>query len=129
MFGKSRRDEELLKLQEILLAEEEEEWEEPYREEFLQNEDTGEYVDPEEEEYGDVPSATVTHRYRRGSTKRFSDEDFFVDDIEDEEVIYKKDYKKAKRKKRRQRFGLMVLAILELLGIAAILLWWASWAM
>ena len=152
---KRKSDEELWKLQQELLAAEEEEFEEEdldledleeYLEETPENEEEegyeGCFTSDYEEEYGQEPFyrnhangygdqvRNYANRYGRGSPKRFDDDDFFdEDDFADEDVLYKKDYKKAKRKKRRQNFGLVILAILEIMGIAAILLWWASWAL
>ena len=154
MFRKKSNDDKLWQLQQELLAVDDEEYEEFDEEDY--EEDLGDLTEPEEdeadtiEEYFDGDYAdqeeepfyrnhangygeqvrNYANRYGRGSPKRFDDDDFFdEDDFADEDVLYKKDYKKAKRKKRRQNFGLVILAILEIMGIAAILLWWASWAL
>ena len=147
MFRK-KSDEALWRLEQELIAAEEEELEEEesdlekyLEEEISEEEDYEDCFESEyEEEYDQEPfyrnhangyGETVknyANRYGRGSPRRFDDDDFFDEgDFEDGDVLYRKDYKKAKRKKRRQNFGLLVLAILELAGIAAIILWWLSW--
>ncbi len=128
-----RYEDELQWLQEELIAAEEDEYEEICEEygedeEFPGEESWEEEACEDEEDDMDDAVRMVSHRYGRGSPKRFEDQDFFEDDVEEDEILYKKDYKKAKRKKARQNFGLVILAILEILGIAAVLLWWASWA-
>ena len=129
-----RSDQELLELQRQLLAVEEEdteeECEEEYEEEFEDTqEDYEEYFESDyEEEYEQEPYCrSHPNRYGRGNPKKFEDDDFFDEDFDDEDVLYQKDYKKAKRKKRRKTFGLLILAILELAAIGGILLWFVSW--
>ena len=123
MFRK-RHEDELWKLQQELLAAEEEEYEK----------DEAEYDDSEEptdedDDYEDEPvySGPMT-RYARKSQKRFSQNDLFDDEgFEDGDVLYRRDYRKAKRKKRRKKMALLILAILELAAIAALILWFTSW--
>ncbi len=139
-----RSNEELLRLQDELLAAEEEEYdEEEYQEEDLdledyldedlspeeyeEDDDLQEYLEDEEEE--EEPVRAFLNRYGRDRPKKFDDDDFFEDDVEDTDVLYRKDYQKAKRKKARKNLGLIILAILELLAIAGVILWWSSWAM
>ena len=140
MFRK-KSDEELWRLEQELIAAEGEQLEEEDPEEDPEEADYEDCFEEEyEEEYDQEPfyrnhangyGETVknyANRYGRGSPRRFDDDDFFDEsDFEDGDVLYRKDYKKAKRKNRRQNFGLLVLAILELAGIAAIILWWLSW--
>ena len=148
MFRRKSEDE-LWRLQEELLAAEEEDLPQEAPEEYGLEEygDDGapdtDYEDCFESDYEEEAQEPLyrnhannygesvrnyANRYGRGNPRRFDDDDFFdADDFEDQDVLYKKDYKKAKRKKRRQNFGLMVLAILEIAGIAAILLWWLTW--
>ena len=102
-------------------------------------EDTEESFDEEDiedfEQYTDegaVPQEPAydrrsLHRYRKGSPKKFDDDDFFDRESQDGDVLYKKDYKKAKKKKRRLNLFLVILAICELIAIAAIAIWWATW--
>jgi len=136
---KRRSDEELWRLQQELLAAEEEDCEEEYEDEY---EDEYEYeddscgdepdletlleeLDEEDAEYSYHDSVS---RYRRGSQKRFDSRELFEeDDFPEGEVVYKKDYRKARRKKRRQNFALLILAILEIVCIAAIIAWWIAW--
>ena len=151
MFKKP--DKELMRLQQELLAAEEEDLPEEETEEldledldFPEEEEAGEdyeeYFDSDyEEEYEQEPFyrnhandygenvKNFANHYGKGSPKRFEDDDldFEEADFDDTDVLYRDDYRKAKKKKKRQNMGLVILAILELLGIAAILLWWASW--
>ena len=125
-----RSEEELWNLQrELIAAEEEDEYEEYDEdpgEEDWEEYDEEEDDDAEEEEEAICPARLS--RYRRGNPKKFTDRDFFDDDeFADEDVLYRKDYKKAKRKKRRKAFGLILLAILELFILGALILWFMSW--
>ena len=125
-----RSEEELWNLQrELIAAEEEDEYEEyddDPEEEDWEEYDEEEDDDAEEEEEAVCPARLS--RYRRGNPKKFTDRDFFDDDgFADEDVLYRRDYKKAKRKKRRKAFGLILLAILELFILGALILWFMSW--
>ena len=125
-----RSEEELWNLQrELIAAEEEDEYEEYDEdpgEEDWEEYDEEEDDDAEEEEEAVCPARLS--RYRRGNPKKFTDRDFFDDDeFADEDVLYRRDYKKAKRKKRRKAFGLILLAILELVILGALILWFMSW--
>ena len=125
-----RSEEELWNLQrELIAAEEEDEYEEydeDPEDEDWENYDEEEDDDAEEEEEAVCPARLS--RYRRGNPKKFTDRDFFDDDeFADEDVLYRRDYKKAKRKKRRKAFGLILLAILELVILGALILWFMSW--
>ena len=125
-----RSEEELWNLQrELIAAEEEDEYEEydddPGNEDWEDYDDEADEDDEEEDE--PVGPARLT-RYRRGNPKKFKDKDFFDDDgFADEDVLYRRDYKKAKRKKRRKAFGLILLAILEIIILGALILWFMSW--
>ena len=125
-----RSEEELWNLQrELIAAEEEDEYEkydEDPEDEDWEDYDEEEDDDTEEEEEAVCPARLS--RYRRGNPKKFTDRDFFDDDeFADEDVLYRRDYKKAKRKKRRKAFGLILLAILELVILGALILWFMSW--
>ena len=132
-----RSDKELMDLQRELLAVEEEEYEEEIPEEDADYEDC--FESDYEEEYDQEPfyrnhannyGASVrnyANRYGRGSPKKFDDDDFFDKGFDDEEVLYQKDYNKAKRKKRRKFIGMLILAIAEIAAIGAIILWLLSW--
>ena len=125
-----RSEEELWNLQrELIAAEEEDEYEEyddDPEEEDWEEYDEEEDDDAEEEEEAVCPARLS--RYRRGNPKKFTDRDFFDDDdFADEDVLYRRDYKKAKRKKRRKAFGLILLAMLELVILGALILWFMSW--
>ena len=135
-----RSDKELMDLQRQLLAVEEEDWEEEYEEEeFPEDEYTDDEDDFEEEEeeqelfyrnhandYGRSVK-NYANRYGRGSPKKFDDDDFFDEGFDDEDVLYRKDYKKAKRKKRMKSFGLLIVAIAEIAAIGTIIFWLLSW--
>ena len=125
-----RSEEELWNLQrELIAAEEEDEYEEYDEdpgEEDWEEYDEEEDDDAEEEEEAICPARLS--RYRRGNPKKFTDRDFFDDDgFADEDVLYRRDYKKAKRKKRRKAFGMIFLAILELIILGTLILWFMSW--
>ena len=135
MFRK-KSEEELWRLQQELLAAEEED-----ESDDLNLDDLEEYLEEDEEDYEDCFESDYEEEYEqepfyrnhangygRGKPKKFDDDDFFDEsDFADEDVLYRKDYNKAKRKKRRKTFGLLILAALEIAAIAAILLWFMSW--
>ena len=141
MFDDPRK--ELWRLQEQLLAEEEAA-EEEYEEEYEEDSDDldldaidellSEEADEEEEEqelfyrnhangYGSQVR-NYANRYGRGSPKEF---DYLEDEDElsDEEYLFRDDYRKAKRKKKN--IGWVIIALLEVIAIGAIGLWWLSW--
>ena len=130
MFRK-RSDDELWRLQQELIAAEEDEEDEEY-----DDPDDWEYDEECDDEYDDgedfeeeepVRPSHMT-RYRRGHPKKFKDRHFFDRSIDDDEdVLYRKDYKKAKRRRRRKALGLMILVVLELIAIGALILWFMSW--
>ena len=130
MFRK-RSDDELWRLQQELIAAEEDEEDEEY-----DDPDDWEYDEECDDEYDDgedfeeeepVRPGHMT-RYRRGHPKKFKDRHFFDRSIgDDEDVLYRKDYKKAKRRRKRKAMGLMILAVLELIAIGALILWFMSW--
>ena len=127
-----RSEEELWNLQrELIAAEEEDEYEEydddPEEEDWEEYDDESDEDEDEDEEEEAVCPARLS-RYRRGNPKKFTDRDFFDDDgFADEDVLYRRDYKKAKRKKRRKAFGMIFLAILELIILGTLILWFMSW--
>ena len=129
MFRRSEK--ELLALERELLAVEAEEYDEEecedevYDEEYDEEYDDEDCFDSDDEEENFCRSHAS--RYGRGSPKKFDDDDFFDQGFDDGDVLFRKDYKKAKRKKRRRTFGLLLLAILELAAIGALLLWFMSW--
>ena len=150
MFRKKNDDEKLWQLQQELLAvedEEYEEYEEDYEEELSGLTETEEEEADSIEEYFDADDAgeeeiplyrnhannyghqvkNFANSYGRRNPKKFDDDDFFDKGFEDEDVLYQKDYRKAVKKKKRQNFALTILAILELMAIAAIALWWMTW--
>ena len=136
-----RSDKELLDLQRQLLAVEEEEPEEEYEEEYEDIDEDYEdcFESDYEEEYDQEPFyrnhannygqsvKNYANRYGRGSPKKFDDDDFFDEGFDNEDVLYRKDYKKAQRKKRRKSFGLLILAIAEIVAIGYILLRVIEW--
>ena len=136
---RKRHEDELWKLQQELLAAEEEEYEDDESEyddsdgltdeEDFEDDDEDSFDPDDDEEYEQetLYSGPMT-RYGRKSQKRFSRTDLFDDEgFEDEDVLYKRDYRKAKRRKRRKKLGLLILAILELYAIIALILWFISW--
>ena len=138
MFRKKEDD--LMWLQQELLAADEDDCEEEYEEEydneseeedlFGEDDETEEEEEEEEEELEEIPSNSFATGYGKGQPKKFQDIDFFDEtDFDDGEILTKKEFKKAQNKKHRKNLGLIILAIVELLAIAAIALWWASWAL
>ena len=133
------RDKRLQDLNDELLAEEEEwleeeevDYEAEFDEDLLTEEfdfEENEEVDfCEEDELEEPAYRNYSNRYSRGSPKVFDfDEYEYEDDLEDEDFLYRDDYKKAKKKKKRGNLGLKILAFLELMAIAAIAIWWLSW--
>lgn len=134
MFRRSEK--ELLELERELLAVEAEEYDEEEYEDEVYDEEYDEEYDDEEADDEDCFDSddeeenfcrSHASRYGRGSPKKFDDDDFFDQGFDDGDVLFRKDYKKAKRKKRRRTFGLLLLAIAELAAIGALLLWFMSW--
>ena len=138
MFRK--HDDSLQRLNEELLAEEEydeEEYEEEYEdydEEFAEASEEEEGSEETEDElfyrnhangYGSG-IRNYANRYGRGSPKAF---DYLgeEEELEDEAYLDRKGYRKAGRKKNRKNLGWVIIAFLEVLAIAAIAVWWASW--
>lgn len=139
MFHK--QDDELQRLNQELLAAEEEEsedWDEELSEEELQEygEDFHDYEEDfassYEEEYDSsdyAPNASAY--YGKGKPKLF-DFDAYLDSEQSKksEVIYRDDtrqYEKKKKKKGITNLALAILAVLEILAIAGIAIWWATW--
>ena len=147
MFGHKRQDEKLRTLEQELWEAEEETDEEEYEEDEFEEDWNEEDEDPDEEYWDDEDEDACLEydlseeeelensffgqknsRYSRGNPKKFTDRDFFDDDgFADEDVLYRRDYKKAKRKKRRKAFGMILLAILELIILGTLILWFMSW--
>ena len=143
MFRK--KDDDLMHLQQELMAAEddEEEYEEEYEEEDFEEyseemtDDEQEDEDPDSEEedqeafsYNQKENTTFASSYGRGKPKKFETIDFFDEsDFDDQDVLLKKDYQKAKQKQRRKTMGLVILAVVELIAIAAITIWWSTWAL
>ena len=144
MFGRKRQEEKLRALEQELWEAEEDTDEEEYEDEEYDEDwddenpdeedwdDEDEYVEydlSEEEELENSFFGQRNSRYAKGSPKRFSDKDFFEDGFDDGDVLFRRDYKKAKRKQRRKKLGLFLLALVELSAIALLILWWTSWNM
>ena len=150
MFHK--HDDRLQRLNEELLAEDEEHYEEEYEEaDDLTEDSLAELLGEEEAEeeplfcrnaangYG-REIRNFANQYGKGSPKEFSDGYFDEDeDLEDEEFLYRDDYRRAKKHKKKAKkeakaekkggIGLVLLAIIELTAIIGILAWWASWVL
>ena len=145
MFHK--RDDRLQRLNEELLAEEEDYFEEYEEDEDLDEADIAELLGEEEPEeelfyrnhsngYG-ADIRNYANRYGKGSPLEFDTDDMEEEDLEDEEFLYRDDYRQAKKqqkkakraakKERKGKLGLAVLAFIELVAILGILAWWASW--
>ena len=95
--------------EELLAAEEEEEY--------------GEYSEQAEENL--AAYRNYSNNYGRSRAARFVDTEDYEDDLDDEAYLSREDYRKAKKKQSNR--GLLILICLELLAIAAVLGWWASW--
>ena len=125
---------ELRRLEEELLAAEEESW---LTDDDLDLDDIQALLDgdQEDEDYSDLfEEVEEMPRYRnysnnygrRSAAMRFDDEEE-LDDPDEDEVLYKEDYKKAKKAKKKENRGLIFLAILETAAILAISAWWVLW--
>ena len=142
MFDNPKRA--LQRLQEELLAEEEDLPEEEYDEEYdedLDAEDIDELLSGEDDEEDDAQELfyrnhangygagvrNYANRYGRGSPRRFEEDEDREDAPEEDAVLYRSDYRKARRKTKRKQLGLVILAALELAAIIAIVVWWLSW--
>ena len=146
MFHK--HDDRLQRLNEELLAEDEEYYgEEVDEEEDLTEDDLAELLGGEETEeplfcrnhangYGkDIRN--FANQYGKGSPREFDTDDFGEEyDLEDEEFLYRDDYRQAKKHKKKEapqqkKGGILwaVIAIIELIAIGGILAWWASWVL
>jgi len=141
MFHK--RDDRLQRLNEELLAEEEEyfdEYEDEYEDEDdLSEEDLADLLGHEAEDMEEFcPQPNFATHYRKGSPTRFDDDEFDEEEyLQDEEFLYRDDYKSAKkakkkadraeRKEKRKKLGLAIIALVELIAIGGILAWWLSW--
>ena len=126
-------NEELLAEEEEWLEEEEVDYEAEFDEDLLTEEfdfEENEEVDfCEEDELEESPVyRNHANRYGRGSPKVFDFDDYEDEDVlDDEDYLYQRDYKKAKKKKNRGNLGYVILAFLELIVIAAVGIWWLSW--
>ena len=145
MFGRKRQEEKLRALEQELWEAEEEDFEDEEdecceddwddedpddeEEDWDEEDDCVEYDLSEEEELENSFFGQRNSRYKRGNPRKFDDDDFFEDGFDDGDVLFRRDYKKAKRKQRRKKLGLILLALVELSAIALLILWWTSWNM
>ena len=120
--------EQLQRIQAELLAAEEEEYDDlsdidDLLEEYLDDDTLSRYSEDAEE---DLPAfRNYSNNARRAHTARFVDTDEYPDDLDDDAVFYREDYRAGKRKQSNR--GLIILICLELIAIACVLGWWASW--
>ena len=123
--------EQLRRMQEQLLAAEEEEEEfddlsdiDDLLEEYLDEAEYGKYSEEAEEH---LPAyRNYANNYGRSHRARFVDTDEFEEEELDEDaVFYREDYRRGKKKQSNR--GLMIIICLELIAIACVLGWWASW--
>ena len=138
MFDNPKK--ELHRLQEQLLAEEEdyeEEYEEYEDEDFAEDFAEEEELLTEEEEDGvelfyrnhangyGTQVRNYANRYGRGQKKQFDylEEDEETDD--DRDYLFRQDSRKGSR--RSNKLGWLIIGILEVIAIGAIGLWWLSW--
>ena len=146
MFGRKRQEEKLRALEQELWEAEEDTDEEEYEDEEYDGDWDEEDEDPDEDDRDDEDDENYVEydlseeeelersffgqrssRYKRGNPKKFYDNDFFEDSFDDGDVLFRRDYKKAKRKQRRKKLGLFLLALVELSAIVLLILWWTSW--
>ena len=129
MFDDPR--EQLRRMQAELLAAEEEEEEfddfsdiDDLLEDYL---DEAEYENYSEEAEEDLPAfRNYSNNYSRSHRARFVDTDVYdEEDLDEDSVFYREDYRRG-RKKQSNR-GLLIIICLELIAIACVLGWWASW--
>jgi len=114
---------------ELLAAEEEDEYDDlsdidELLEEYL---DEAEYEQYSEEAEEDLPAfRNYSNNYGRAHTARFVDTDEYrEDDLDEDAVFYREDYRRGKKKQSNR--GLLIIICIELIAIACVLGWWASW--
>jgi len=113
--------------EELLAAEEEEEYDDlsdidELLEEYLEEEEYGEYSEAAEENL--AAYRNYSNNYGRSRAARFVDTDEY-DDLDEDSYISREDYRKAKKKQSNR--GLLIIICIELIAIACVLGWWASW--
>ena len=116
--------------EELLAAEEEEEYDDlsdidALLEEYLEEADYGEYSEEAEE---DLPAfRNYSNNYGRAHTARFVDTEDY-DDLDEDAMLSREDYRAGKKKARKEsNRGLLIIICIELIAIACVLGWWASW--
>ena len=114
--------------EELLAAEEEDEYDDlsdidDLLEEYLDEEEFSRYSEDAE---ADLPAfRNYSNNSRRARAARFVDTDEYEDDLDEDAVFYREDYRAGKRKQSNR--GLLIIICLELIAIACVLGWWASW--
>lgn len=142
MFHK--KDDALSRLNQELLEAEEEEWledDDALDEEEVWLEQESDQLDSEEppeyegdfegsyeEEYAEESYIPASY-YGKGQQKYFDDDGDYDDDLEEGAVVYSDEIQKKKKKGKKgiRNLGLTVIAILEIIAIGAIAIWWATW--
>ena len=114
--------------EELLAAEEEEEYDDlsdldELLSEYLEEEEYGEYSEAAQENL--AAYRNYSNNYGRSRAARFVDTEEYEDDLEEDAYFSREDYRKAKKKQSNK--GLLIIICLELIAIACVLGWWASW--
>ena len=114
---------------ELLAAEEEEEFDDlsdidDLLQDYMDEEEYNQYSESAEK---DLPAyRNYSNNHRRAHTARFVDTDSYdEDDLDEDAVFYREDYRRGKKKQSNR--GLLIIICLELIAIACVLGWWASW--
>lgn len=79
-----------------------------------------------EEEYGQFQRPSEYRNFANGYGQAMT-EALMAEEADADRVLYRDDYRKAKRKRRKGVRGLIVLAILEMAAIVLLVGWWLMW--
>lgn len=127
MFDDPRK--ELQRMQQELLAAEEEEWDDLSDiQDLLDDYEEEDSIEALLAEFGteETPVRNYANSYGGRSARPVFDYQETDDELDDDAVLYREDARKKKGKKKEKGVGgLVFLAVLETIGILAIAAWWA----
>ena len=114
---------ELRRLQEELLAEEDEGWDDLSDiQDLLDGYEEEDDVEELLRQYGSESQPPIYLNYANGYGRRQPHYEEVLPEMDEDAAVFREEPRKRKRSENR---GLVVLAALETLGILAILVWWA----
>ena len=119
---------ELQRIQEELLAAEEEEWDDLSDiQDLLDDYEEEDSIDALLAEFAEeeTPVRNFANSYGKRQSRPVFDYQETDDELDDDAVLYREDARKKGKKKEKGVGGLVFLAILETIGILAIAAWWA----